>query len=207
MKKYAVEFLGTFVLVATVGLTVMCNMNWAPLAIGSALMVMVYAGGHVSGAHYNPAVTIAVFLRGKCPASDVPGYILAQIVGAACAAMICPYLKNYPEVAALEIEPMRALLAEFIFTFVLAYVVLNVATARKTAGNSYYGLAIGFAVLVGAVAIGTVSGAALNPAVAIGATMMGLLKSTNLWVYLVATLAAAASAAAVFKFTDEGDAG
>lgn len=207
MKKYLVEFIGTFVLVATVGLTVMCNMNWAPLAIGSALMVMVYAGGHVSGGHYNPAVTLAVFLRGKCPASDVPGYILAQIVGGACAAMICPYLKNYPEVTPLEIDPLRALMAEFIFTFVLAYVVLTTATSRKTAGNSYFGLAIGFSVLVGAVAVGTVSGAALNPAVAIGATMMGLLKGSDLWVYLVATFTAGAAAAGVFKFTDAGDAG
>ena len=96
MGKYAVEFIGTFFLVLTIGMTVIAPGagDMAPLAIGGALMVMIYAGGHVSGAHYNPAVTLAVFLRGKCALKDVPGYMLAQVVGAVVAALVVSTLKG-----------------------------------------------------------------------------------------------------------------
>ncbi len=206
MKKYVVEFIGTLFLVTTVGCTVLGAAPLAALAIGSSLMIMVYAGGHISGGHYNPAVTLAVFLRGKCPASDVPGYILAQGAAAVAAAMIVPYLMGNPGVQAMQVVAGRALLAEFLFTFALCYVVLNVATAKGTQGNSFYGLAIGFTVVVGALAVGGVSGGAFNPAVAIGATMMGLFSAGNLWIYLVANFAGGAAAAAVFKFVNPPDA-
>jgi glycerol uptake facilitator-like aquaporin len=101
----------------------------APLAIGSALMIMVYAGGHISGGHYNSAATIAVWLRGKCPASDVPGYIASQVVGGIAAAVVALYLKGNPTVTAAEIKMVPALVAEFLGTFAPCYVVLNVATA------------------------------------------------------------------------------
>jgi len=90
-------------------------------------------------------------------------------------------------------------LAEFLFTFALVYVVLNVATAAATDGNSYFGLAIGFTVLAGAFAVGKFSGAAFNPAVAFGATIVGALPWSGLWLYLVAELLAGAAAALVFK--------
>lgn len=215
MKKYLVEFIGTFVLVFTIGMTVMgvegAVSTWAPLAIGCALMTMVYAGGHVSGAHYNPAVTLAVFLRGKCAAAEVPGYMLSQVAGAAVAAMVVPYLKaTGPDASAVVVvaktlDPMRSLVAEFIFTFALAWVVLNVATAKATSGNSFYGLAIGLIVFAGAVSVGAVSGAAFNPAVAVGAIMMGLLKGSDLWIFLVANFAAGAAAAFAFKFVNKAD--
>ena len=169
MKKYITEFIGTFFLVLTVGCTVIPG--WpgviAPLAIGTALMVMVYAGGHISGGHYNPAVTLAVWIRGRCDAKDVVPYWLAQIAGGVLAALVAVFLSgpgkpmNIPDVPA-------ALLSEFLFTFALAYVVLNTATAKANAGNSFYGLAIGMTVMTGAFAVGgRICGGAFNPAVAV----------------------------------------
>lgn len=204
-KKYLVEFIGTFFLVTTIGMTVIAPKDagpLAPLAIGSALMVMIFAGGHISGGHYNPAVTLAVFLRGKCPVSDVIPYMVAQVLGAILAAMTVLFLKGNPTVAAGDPDVARALLAEFLFTFALCYVVLNVATAKGTSGNSFYGLAIGFTVLTGAFAVGPISGGAFNPAVAVGVTIMGLSKIVNIWIFLVANFGAGAAAAAVFGFTN-----
>jgi aquaporin Z len=185
MKKYLVEFIGTFFLVLTVGMTVIDPGvgALAPLAIGSALMIMVYAGGHVSGGHYNPAVTIAVWLRGRCPTSDVPAYIGSQIAAGVVAAMTVLALKGDPTVTPAEIKIIPALAAELIGTFALCYVVLNTATAKATAGNSNYGLAIGFTVMTMAFALGGVSGGAFNPAVAVGITVMHLAKAANIWIY------------------------
>lgn len=201
MAKYLTEFIGTFFLVSTIGYTVIAPGagDMAPLAIGSALMVMIFAGGHVSGAHYNPAVTLAVFLRGRCSAADVIPYWIAQIAGAALAAMIVLFMKGNPAVPAMELDVTRALVAEFLYTFALCYVVLNVATAKATSGNSAYGLAIGFTVLTGAYAVGGISGGAFNPAVAVGVTMMGLQSVENIWIFLVANLAAGAVAGVLFK--------
>jgi len=204
MGKYAVEFIGTFFLVLTIGMTVIAPGagDMAPLAIGAALMVMIYAGGHISGAHYNPAVTLAVFLRGKCALKDVPGYMVAQVVGGAVAAMVVSTLKGpdlMSKVTALAPVVGSALIAEFLFTFALAWVVLNTATAKATDGNSNYGLAIGFTVLTGAYAVGSVSGGAFNPAVAVGITMMGLSAAANIWIFLVADFLGGAAAALAFN--------
>jgi aquaporin Z len=177
----------------------------APLAIGSALMIMVYAGGHVSGGHYNPAVTLAVWLRGKCPSSDLPGYWISQIAGCAVAAGLALYLKGYPAILPGELDVPRSLLAEFIGTYALTYVVLNTATSKETAGNSNYGLAIGFTVMTMAFAVGGVSGGAFNPAVATGITLMHIEKASNLWIYLVGDLAAGAVSAATFRWVNPGD--
>jgi aquaporin Z len=171
----------------------------APLAIGSALMVMIFAGGHISGGHYNPAVTLAVFLRGKCPALDVIPYWVAQVGAAVVASTLVLYMKGNPTVETANLDVTRALIAEFLYTFALCYVVLNVATAKGTSGNSFYGLAIGFTVLTGAYAVGGISGGAFNPAVAVGITMMGLSAPANIWIFLVANFAAGAAAAVVFR--------
>ena len=204
MKKYLTEFIGTFFLVLTVG---MCVMNphavdVAPLAIGSALMIMVYAGGHISGGHYNPAVTFAVWLRGACPGADVPGYLASQVLGGVLAAFLALFLKGNPAVDSADLSPVPALLAELVGTFALAYVVLNVATAKTTSGNSYFGLAIGFTVATMAFALGAVSGGAFNPAVAVGITVMHLAKTSNLWIYLAGNFAGAGLAAAVFRYAN-----
>jgi aquaporin Z len=208
MRKYLVEFIGTFFLVATIGFTVIKGGDGVipPLAIGSALMVMIYAGGHVSGGHYNPAVTLAVFLRGKLPVADVAPYMGAQVLGAAAAAFTVLFMKAHPTIPpGAPPDHIRWLVAEFLYTFALCYVVLNVATAKATSGNSFYGLAIGFTVLAGAFAVGAVSGAAFNPAVALGVTLMGLSAWANIWIFLVANFAGSFVAAAVFKFVNPGD--
>ena len=201
MNKYVVEFIGTFFLVLTVGMCVLKPDvgNFAPLAIGSALMVMIYAGGHISGGHFNPAVTLAVWMRGKCSSADVPGYIASQIMAGVVAAVIALYLKGNPDVNPGDLKVLPSLLAEFLGTFALAWVVLNVATSKGTAGNSNYGLAIGFTVLVMAYAVGGISGGAFNPAVAVGVTIMHLVKGSNLWIHLVADFAGGAMAATAFK--------
>ncbi len=208
MKKYLVEFIGTFFLVLTVGMTVIepgAAGDLAPLAIGSALMIMVYAGGHVSGGHYNPAVTVAVWLRGRCSQAEVPGYLGSQIAAGIVAAFVVLGLKGDPSVSAKTIAVFPALIAELVGTFALAYVVLNVATAKATSGNSYYGLAIGFTVTAMAYALGPISGGAFNPAVAIGITVMKLAKVSHLWIYLAANLGAGALAAFVFRMIHPDD--
>lgn len=207
MNKYIVELIGTFFLVFTVGMTVIKPDagNLAPLAIGAVLMVMVYAGGHISGGHYNPAVTVAVWIRGRCATSDVPAYFLAQIAGAALAATAALYLKGNPEVAAAELKVAPAFVAEFLGTFALAWVVLNVATAKATSGNSNYGLAIGFTVLAMAYAVGSVSGGAFNPAVAVGISIMHLIQASNAWIHISADLAGGVAAALAFKLVNPND--
>jgi aquaporin Z len=207
MNKYLTELIGTFFLVLTVGCTVIGGGAGVipPLAIGTSLMVMVFAGGHVSGGHYNPAVTLAVFMRGRCAASDVVPYWASQVVGAVLAAFVVGYLRAGVPVAAAAPAAGPALVAEFLFTFALAYVVLNVATARGTSGNSFYGLAIGLTVMVGAFAVGDISGGAFNPAVAVGISVMGLSAWSSLWIFLVANLAGGAAAAAAFRSINPDD--
>jgi aquaporin Z len=206
-RKLVVEGIGTFFLVLTVGMVVIEPGAGvlAPLAIGSALMIMVYAGGHISGGHYNPAVTLGVFLRGKATSTELGGYWVAQLIGGVLAAFAVGFMKGGTPVGAATFAVAPALLAEFLFTFALVYVVLNTATTRGTAGNSYYGLAIGFTVVVGAYAVGGVSGGAFNPAVALGVVMMGIVEPGFIWVYLVAGLAGGAAAALLFNALDLGE--
>jgi aquaporin Z len=207
VRKYVVEFIGTFFLVTTVGCTVLIRGEGVlpPLAIGSALMVMIFAGGHVSGAHYNPAVTLGVFLRGRCPIGDVGPYVLAQLAAAVAAAFAVRVITSGGSIPTMTISPAPAFVAEFLFTFALVYVILNVATAKGTAGNSFYGLAIGFTVTAGAFAVGPVSGGAFNPAVAVGAAVMNIISWSSLWLYLVADLAGGAAAALTFNALDLGE--
>ncbi len=208
MAKYIVEFIGTFFLVFTVGMTVIAPGagDMAPLAIGSALMVMIYAGGHISGGHYNPAVTLAVWTRGRCETKDAIVYWVVQVAAGLVAAVVVLYMKGSPKLPdAKALDVGRSLVAEFLFTFALAYVVLNVATAKGTAGNSNYGLAIGFTVLTGAYAVGGISGGAFNPAVAVGVTAMGLNRIADIWVFLLADLAGGAAAGALFRFLNPAD--
>jgi aquaporin Z len=206
IRKLTVELIGTFFLVLTIGVIVLGNGVGVipPLAIGSVLMVMVYAGGHISGAHYNPAVTLAVFVRGKIKAQDVIPYWIAQVAGASLAALVVIYL--VPKgTKPLSPDVAKSLVAEFLFTFALAYVVLNVATSKATAGNSYYGLAIGFTVLVGAFAVGGISGGAFNPAVAAGVAIMNIVEPVKIWIHIVADLAGGLVAGLTFKFLNPGD--
>ncbi len=211
MKNYVTELIGTFFLVLTIGLTVTAGTPFAPLAIGSMLMVMVYMGGHVSGAHYNPAVTLAVFLRGKLAAGDVAPYMLSQLIGALAAAATVHVVTGsaFAPAPGEGAGTVAVLLVEILFTFALALVVLNVATADAVAGNSFYGLAIGFTVAAGAFAGGPISGGAFNPAVGVGpivaSVAVGVGSLGDLWFYLVGPLLGGALAAAVFNVQHASD--
>ena len=209
MRKYVAEFIGTFFLVFTIGMTGLPDPYTGvipPLAIGAALMAMIYAGGHISGAHFNPAVTLAVWLRGRCPTRDVPGYLIAQFLAAVVAGAAAIYARGYPRVPVPPgLDVPRSLLVEFLFTFALCYVILNTATSKSHPGNSFYGLAIGFTVLAGAFAVGPISGGAFNPAVALGITYMGLKSFPTLWVFLVANFAGGAAAAGTFRALNPED--
>lgn len=210
MKVYLTEFIGAFFLVLTIGLSVLSGSPLAPLAIGTSLMVMVYMGGHISGGHFNPAVTTAVWLRGKLPASQVVPYWIAQILGALVAAFVVHITtgRTFAPAPSPETSSLQALIVEFLYTFALALVVLNSATAKATEGNSFYGLAIGFTVTAGAFAGGPVSGGAFNPAVGIGPmvidSVMGGGGFGSLWLYLVGPLAGGVLAALVFKLQHPG---
>jgi aquaporin Z len=207
MKKYIAELIGTFFLVLTIGCSVIGTGAGplAPLAIGSVVMVMIFASGYISGGHFNPAVTLGVWLRGKLEAKDVAPYMMFQIIGAVLAAFVVEFLKAGTAVTPLHPATVPALVAEFLFTFALVYVVLNVATAKGTSGNSFYGLAIGFTVLVGAFSVGNISGGAFNPAVAVATSIMRLSSWTNLWIYLLADFGGAAVAAGAFKVVSPAD--
>jgi aquaporin Z len=208
MRKYVVEFIGTFFLVFTVSMIVTnpaATPGFGGLAIGSVLMVMIYAGGHISGGHYNPAVTTAVWVRGRCPTSDALPYIAAQLIGAVVAVFVAKFVVGSPRIDPHQIPVARAFVAEFLFTFALAFVVVNVATSKDTAGNSNYGLAIGFTVVSGAYAVGTISGAVFNPAVAVGLTTLGVSPVQAIWVYLAAEFVAGALAGLAFNFLNPDD--
>lgn len=198
MKKLTVEFIGTFFLVLTIGMCVRTGAHYTPLAIGSILMVMIYSGGHISGGHFNPAVTLAAWLRGKVNVEGVLPYWLAQFAGAAVASLVViAILGKAPSPDIHKIIPSLAV--EALFTFALAWAVLNSATSKGTEGNSFYGLAIGFTVFVGAVSVGGISGGAFNPAVGLGVFLMNFESIQQLGIYCVADLAGGALAALTFR--------
>jgi aquaporin Z len=205
MRLYLTEFIGAFFLVLTIGLTSISGLALAPLAIGSALMVMVYMGGHISGAHYNPAVSLAACIRGALPWAQLAPYVLSQLLGAVAAGFVVYIItgSTFGPAPAIDASTTATLLIEGLFTFALALVVLNAATASKTAGNSFYGLAIGFTVMVGAFAGGGISGGAFNPAVGLGPniakTLLGAGSLGHTWIYVVGPAIGAVLAAFAFK--------
>ncbi|MBB3600917.1 aquaporin Z [Mycolicibacterium sp. BK556] len=206
--KYVTETVGTFVLVFTIGASSLGGSPLAPVAIGAALMAMIYAGGHISGAHYNPAVTLAVWVRGRITAREAVGYVASQIVGGVVAAAavtgVMPTGPSHP--LALSGHAMVvAAVAELVFTFVLCFVVLNVATSKDHPNNSFYGLAIGFTVAAGAVAVGAISGGVFNPAVGIAGLAIGMFTSPVVFVYLIVQLVAAVAAGMAFRFLNPSD--
>jgi len=182
----------------------------APLAIGAALMVVVYMGGHVSGGHYNPAVSLAVLIRGKMTAGDLLPYWVAQLLGALMGCFLASLAtgKSFAVMPGEGVTTLGAVLVEIVFTFALCLVVLNVATAKATAGNSYFGLAIGFTIVVAAFGGGPVSGGAFNPAVATGAAINSVIHGQGagpLWMYWVGPLLGGVLAGATFKLQNPGD--
>jgi aquaporin Z len=204
MPKLLTEFIGTFFLVLSVCLSVATGSPMAPLAIGGTLMVMVYMGGHVSGAHYNPAVSLALVVRGALSAGEMVQYWIAQIVGGIAAAFTAGFItgKPVPIHPGAGVSPIQALLVEILYTFALALVVCNVATSKKTEGKGFYGLAIGFTIVCAAFAAGGISGGAFNPAVGTALTVGGGEGFGNLWLYWVGPLVGGAVAGIVFKIQE-----
>lgn len=210
-RKLLTETIGTFFLVFTIGLTVIGGTPFAPLAIGSVLMVMVYMGGHVSGGHYNPAVSLAVWMRGRLDGRELIPYWLAQFLGAFLAAgsVYAITRQSFALQSSPDYSVGAVLMVEFLFTFALALMVLQTATAIDTEGNSFYGLAIGFTLGVAVFAGGPISGGAFNPAVGLGPAVFDLLAGGNslayIWFYIVGPLAGGALAALVFRIQSPGD--
>ncbi len=210
MNKYIVELIATFFLVLVIGLAAVLGLAgpFAPLAIGIGLVALVYMGGHVSGAHYNPAVTLGIFIRGRCKGREVLPYILAELIGAVLAALV---VKNIfaghvqLDGKAAEITLWAAgatgpvIASEALFTFLLVFVILNVATAKGTANNQYYGLAIGFTVLVGVTTVGSISPGAFNPAVTVGLALMGNMAWADTWMHFLPQALGGVLAAFTFK--------
>jgi aquaporin Z len=207
VAKYAVEAIGTLFLVFTIGTAVRSGNALAPLAIGAVLMAMVYAGGHISGAHYNPAVTLAVWVRGRIAGREAVGYVFAQCIGALAAAALVASVAPAPaSTMALSAHAMlAAFIAELFVTFALCYVVLNVATSKDHPNNSFYGLAIGFTVAAGAVAVGAISGGAFNPAVAIAGVFMGMFAWPMIPMFVAAQAIAAVAAGLAFRALNPAD--
>lgn len=205
-RKLAVEFIGMFLFVFTVGMATnrLGAGTLAPLAIGAVLLAIVFAGGHISGGLYNPAVSTGVFLRGRLAANEYVAYMATQFVAAALAGLVVRVVGGH-EVHASVVGAGRMLIAEFLFTFALVWVVLNVATSKGTEGNSFYGLAIGFIVVAGAFAVGGISGGVFNPAIAIGAMVTGLLQWSNIWIYLIAEFLGGIAAALAFLYVLPGE--
>lgn len=205
LRKYLVEFIGTFFLVFTIGATIAFGGEGtiAPLAIGFALMVMVYAGGFISGGHYNPAVSLAAAVRGALEWKQWIPYVLFQVLGGCAAAYLINHLAGGAAEAGAQFELCKVIIAEFLFTFALCYVVLLTATSKRTEGNSYYGLAIGSTVMVGAFAVGGICLGAFNPAVAISTIVLGVVCCPKLALITAGVnLVAGLVAGLVYKFVD-----
>ena len=206
LKKYLTEFIGTFFLMFTVASAVRFGGDGVipAIAIGFVLMVMIYAGGHVSGGHYNPAVSVAAAIRGALDWEQVVPYWISQTVGAAAAAALAIYaVPVQSQTCDCPFSLPQLIIGEFLFTFALCYVVLHVATAKATEGNSFYGFAIGSTVTVGAFAVGGIlCFGAFNPAVALGLGVLGVACAPCLIATVVTNLIAAVVAGFVFKITD-----
>ena len=200
MKKYLTEFVGTFFLVLIIGL------SNNPLAIGFGLTVLVYMGAHISGAHYNPAVSFAMLLRKEINSSDFFKYLLSQIIGAFAAAFLVSNMSSNMLVQPDLAEPVAIILvAELIFTYLLVFVILNVATHPNLDGNSFYGFAIGLTVMAGAFCVGPLSGGVFNPAVSIGPSLVDIITGNGVsqyfvWYYLTAPMAGSALAVIHFNY-------
>ncbi len=206
-KKYFIEFIGTFFLMLTVAMVTLLPGNGviSALAIGLILMIMVYSGGFISGGHYNPAVSFAATLRGALPGRHLLPYIIAQLLGAFLASWVVRFLYgDLSEITICAYGMMPILIGEFIFTFLLCYVVLATTTTDITRGNSYYGLAIGSTVATGAfVAGGVICYGAFNPAVILGLYSLNISCLALTIITIIANILGAIAAAYTYKFLIE----
>jgi len=229
IQKCACEFIGTFFLCSTVALSVGVGADMAALGIGLSLGCMVFALGHISGANFNPAVSLAIFLRGKLTWVTALAYVISQMAGGLVAAyiqklVIEDWCKDANDVIILDrscisgypspdanVSWLTAFYVEVLFTLALALVVLNTATSKGTGSNSFYGLAIGLTVTFGAIAGGAISGGAYNPAVGLALPLVHEVTE-DAGLYFLGPLVGGALAAGIFRmttseadFTEEGE--
>ena len=169
MNKYIIEFLGTFFLVLIIGL------SQNPIAIGLGLAVLVYMGAHISGAHYNPVVSLAMLINNQIELKEFSFYLASQLLGSVVATYFIMLLGNDFEVISNTNDISSFFIAEILFTFLLVFVILNVALNKNLEGNQFYGLAIGLTVTAGAFAVGNISGAVFNPAVSFGPSLFSFI--------------------------------
>ena len=208
--KLITEFIGTFFLCLTICVAGVFGLSGpnAPFAIAGTLMVMIYAGAHISGAHYNPAVTISIWIRGSFDKSEVLPYAISQLVAGFLAALIAANLivtgsfsEDYPiEMFEPSGTETSIIASELLFTFALVFVILNVATTESNEGNGFYGAAIALVVLAGALTVGDISLASFNPAVSISLVAVGKMAAADLWLHLAPQLFGASAASLVFKW-------
>lgn len=197
------EVIGTYFLALIIGL---CALppgagDFTPIAVAIGLAALIYACGHISKAHFNPATTLTYFSAGDLPAKAVLPYIIAIFLSAIAAACTLPllYPEALPKVEAIELQTSKILLAEFLFTFILMWVILNVAIAHKNIGNGFYGIAIGAIVGAGAYAVGPISFAAFNPAITLFLCIAGFIPWSAFPLYCLAQAIAATAAGLLFR--------
>ena len=169
MKKYIIELIGTFFLVLIIGLTE------NPIAIGLGLAVLVYMGAHISGAHYNPVVSLAMLINNQIELKEFSFYLASQLLGSVVATYFIMLLGNDFNVVSNTNDISSFFIAEILFTFLLVFVILNVALNKNLKGNQFYGLAIGLTVTAGAFAVGNISGGVFNPAVSFGPSLFSFI--------------------------------
>ncbi len=208
LRALIVEAIGTFALVFAGCGAIMVNASYGQplgqvgiaITFGLVIMAMIYAGGHVSGAHFNPAVSVAFALTRHFPWPRAGAYIVAQVAGAlAAAAMLRASLGDVADVGATlpSGSDGQAFVWEVVLTFFLMFVIMAVATDTRAVGEAA-ALAIGGTVLLDAMFGGPVTGASMNPARSLGpAVVSGDLGS--LWIYLLAPPAGAALGAAAYQ--------
>lgn len=204
-RNVAAEALATFLFVFSIVAAVNSAGELAPLAIGFMLMALIFATGHISGGHLNPAVSLAAFLRGVISFGEFLFYAIAQIIGGILGALVASTIWSAPADGPLQIEAGPAFLVEALVTFILVYVILNVATSRDHPNNSFYGLAIGSTIIAGIALGGPVSGGGFNPAVALSLAIGGYFDWANMWLYALAPLLGSALAALAFRFLNIDD--
>ena len=169
MNKYIIEFLGTFFLVLIIGL------SQNPVAIGLGLAVLVYMGAHISGAHYNPVVSLAMLINKQIELKEFSFYLVSQLLGSVVATYFIMLLGNDFSIVSNTDDISSFFVAEIMFTFLLVFVILNVALNKNLKGNQFYGLAIGLTVTAGAFTVGDISGAVFNPAVSFGPSLFSFI--------------------------------
>ncbi len=205
-RKYVAEFIGAFFLVMTVCMTIKSEPSWlSALATGLMIIAITYSGFQISGGHFNPAVSVASYLRGKLDAGDLLPYIVAQFLGGVLASMLAGFLLSSQGAiapATIDLEVAPALISELLGTILFVYVYLNVTTAKKTKGNEFYGLAIGGTFIACHYAFSAITAGAFNPAIALGLTMADCTSWSSIWIFLLANLLGGALAAFISQYVN-----